>query len=471
MTFGQFIAVLRARWIVFVAVLGGMIALALAISLLLPPRYKAEASVVVDFKPDLVSAAALGGGTSMAFIATQVDIINSPTVAQRVVRDLKLLDQPALRQQWRDITGGEGNFELWVMNAIQQYMDVVPSRVSNVITITYKAPDPKFAAAVANAFMHAYIATALDLRVDPARKYSSFFDTQLKESRDALEKAQGRLSAFQRANGIIATDERLDVENARLNELSSQLVGVTALLTEATSRNAAVRSGQTDRMQEALASPLVIQLRADINRGEAKLKELGARLGDNNPQVVEARASLAETRQRLDAELQRVSGSVGVADSIMRQREVQLRAEMEAQRTRVLKMKATRDEGAVLQREVENAQQAFNAISQRLNAASLESQTTQSNVNVLSEARAPNDPSFPRLGLNLVIAIVLGIIFGILGALLREYSDRRIRSESDVVNLLGLPVVGVLPRRQSRLIFRRAAPVPLLAGHVGGGKA
>jgi hypothetical protein len=77
---------------------------------------------------------------------------------------------------------------------------------------------------MANAFVQAYMDTALALRVNPARQYSGFFDQQVKDARDALEKAQAKVSAFQKAKGIIATDERLDVENARLNELSSQLV-------------------------------------------------------------------------------------------------------------------------------------------------------------------------------------------------------------------------------------------------------
>ena len=56
--------------------------------------------------------------------------------------------------------------------------------------------------------------------------YSTFFDARSKAARDQLEQTQNRLSAFQKERGIIANDERFDVENARLNELSQQIVAL-----------------------------------------------------------------------------------------------------------------------------------------------------------------------------------------------------------------------------------------------------
>jgi polysaccharide biosynthesis transport protein len=274
MTFGQFLSVLRARWWVVALVLGLTVLTTLVVSLLLPKQYTATASVMVDFKPDPISAVMFGGMASPAFMATQVDIIQSERVAQRVVRNLKLNESPQVRQQWLDDTGGEGSIEQWLSGLFQKSMDVKPSRESSIINISYRAPDPRFAAGLANAFMQAYIQTSLELRVDPARQYSSFFDNRAKEAKEAVEKAQSRLSAFQKANGIIASDERLDVENARLNELSSQLVGIQALAAESASRQTQANSAQGDRLQEVLNNPIVGQLKADINRGEARLQEL-----------------------------------------------------------------------------------------------------------------------------------------------------------------------------------------------------
>lgn len=461
MTFSQFLSILRARWWVLLLVLALTVATTVTVSLLLPKQYEATASVVVDSKPDPVAAVVYGGMASPAVMATQVDIINSERVALRVVRALRLTESPQIRQQWQEQTGGEGTVEQWLIGLFQRSLDVQPSRESSVIRIVYKAPDPAFAAGMANAFAQAYIDTALELRVNPARQYSGFFDQQVKEQREALEKAQSRVSAFQKENGIIASDERLDVETTRLNELSSQLVALQAVAAESRSRQAQAGSAG-ERMQEVLNNPVIGALKADISRGEGRLKELNSRLGDNHPQVREARANLAELRARMEAETQRVTGGVAVTSTINTQREAQVRAALDAQRDKVLKMKAVRDEGLVLQRDAESAQRTYEAVQARLAQTSLESQTTQSNVNVLTQAVPPVQHASPRLLLNTALALFLGGLLAVGTALLLELMDRRVRTADDLVAALDLPVIGVLPKPgASRWSARKALATPM----------
>ena len=446
MTFGQFLSILRARWFVALLVFGLTVVTTLVVSLLLPKQYRAVASVVVDFKPDPVSAVMYGGMASPGFMATQVDIIQSNRVAQRVVRNLKLNENPQVRQQWLEEAKGEGTIENWLGSVFQRQMDVVPSRESSVISVSYRAADPRFAAGLANAFVQAYIDTSLELRVDPARQYSAFFDTRAKEAREALERAQTKISTFQKDNGIIATDERLDVENARLNELSSQLTALQAIAAESASRQAQAQGVQGDKMQEVLNNPIVGQLKADINRGEARLKELNTRFGDSHPQVVETRANLGELRSRLDAETTKVTGGVTVSNTINRQREADIRGSLESQRAKVLRLKAVRDDGMVMQRDMENAQRTYDAVLQRFTQTSLESQTTQSNVNMLTQATPPLEPASPRIGFNTLLAVFVGTLLAVGTALVLELMDRRIRGLDDAVTALGLPVIGVMPK-------------------------
>lgn len=451
MTFTQLLAILRARWIVALGVLGLTVGLTLIVSLLLPRQYKATASVVVDFKPDPISALAYGGLPSPAMMATQVDIIQSERVAQRVVRNLKLNENPQVRQQWLDETKGVGSIESWMGALFQRNMDVEPSRESSVISLSYRSPDPRFAAGLANAFVQAYIETALELRVDPARQYSTFFESRAKEAREALEQAQARYSTFQKTNGIVATDERLDIETARLTELSSQVTALQAIAAESGSRFAQAQGVQGDRLQEVLNSPIVGALKADLNRAEARLQELVTRFGEAHPQMVEARASVAEIRARLNTETRKVTGGVGVTNTINRQREAEVQRALDSQRQKVLRLKAVRDEGMVLLRDVENAQRAYDAIQQRFVQTSLESQTTQSNINLLAQALPPLEPSSPRVLLNTILAIIGGTLLAIGAALGLELRDRRVRNIDDAVDALGLPVIGSLPKPGSRL--------------------
>jgi len=446
MSFQQFLSVLRARFWAALLVFVLVVATAVGVSLVLPKQYLGEASVVIDVKPDPVAMMATPGIALPSFMATQVDILASDRVALRVIKDLRPAENPQIRQQWQEDAQGIGTVEQWLMALLQEQLDVRPSRESNVINIAYKSPDPRFAAALANAFAQAYIATTLELRVDPAQNFRNFFDTQTQGARDALEKAQGRLSAYQQQKGIIATDERLDVENARLNELSSQLTQLQAISAESASRERQAQGARGDRLQEVLANPVVGSLKAELARSEARLKELGSRYGDRHPQVIEARANIAELQSRLNAETQRVTSSVGVTATINQQREAQVRRELEAQRAKVLKMKAVRDEGMVLQREVENAQRVFDSLAARLNQTALEAQSSQSYANVLTTALPPTEPSSPKILLNTALAVFLGVLLAIGVALLLELADRRVRSPDDAVAALGLPVIGTLPK-------------------------
>lgn len=455
MTFDQFLSVLRARrWLILLVMLGVLIPV-IAISLLLPKKYVGTASVVVEVRPDPVTGLGYQTMLTPAIVATQIDIITSDRVARRVIRQLKMAELPVFREQWQADTNGEVDIETWLVSLVQNYLDVKPSRESSVINISYKGQDPAFAAALANAFANAYLATVLELRVDPAKQYSSFFDARAKDAREALEKAQTKLSDFQRESGVVMTDERMDIENQRLNELSSQLVAMQAMSAESGSRQAQAAGGAGDKLQEVSSHPVVAALRADLSRAEARLQEYGAKLGDKHPQVIELKANISELRDRLDGEVRRLSAGVGVTNSITRQREAQVRAELEAQRAKVLKMKQVRDEGMLILRDVEAAQRAYDQIQQRLTQTSLESQVTASNISLLTSAMPPPVHVSPLPLLNGVLGAFLGLLLGVGAALVVELRDRRIRSERDVVDLLDLPLLGVLPDTDGKLAKRQ----------------
>lgn len=463
MNFVQFLAILRARYKMALGVFAGIVLVALVASLVWPKSYTAGASVVIDAsKPDPLSAVLYGGGVNPSLVATQIDVIQSDRVAFKVVRNLKLTENPQIREQWQSATKGEGSIEQWLGTVFQKSLDVKPSRESNVVTITYKAADPKFAAALANAFVQAYLETNIEMKVEPARLYSSFFDQRAKEARDALEKAQSKLSEFQKDKGIIATDERLDVENARLSELSSQYVGLQSLASDSVSRQTAARSAGADRMQEVLNNPLIAGLKADQARLEAKLQELTSKLGDKNPQVIETRANLAELKTRIDGETVKVAGSLGIANNINQQRAGEIKAALESQRAKVLQMKAVRDDGAVLVRDVENAQRTYDQIMTRLNQSTMESLATQSNVSVLSQAVAPVEPTSPRLVLNLAVAVFAGTLLAVAIVIGMEMLDRRVRSAEDVAQAVALPIIGVLPSPTARRLFGKATTANLM---------
>jgi capsular polysaccharide biosynthesis protein len=147
------------------------LAVALAVSFLLPPRYRSETTIVIDYKGmDPVSGSTQPAQALPGYLATQIDIIQSHRVALRVVRKLKLADNPVAKQQWMEATAGKGNTEDWLSDLLLDKLDVVPTRDSSVIAVQYTSQDPQFAAIIADSFAKAYIETNLELRVAPARE-------------------------------------------------------------------------------------------------------------------------------------------------------------------------------------------------------------------------------------------------------------------------------------------------------------
>jgi chain length determinant protein EpsF len=444
----QFFSIIRARWRVAAMVLLLTVGTAVGISLAWPKQYIATATVVVDqTRNDPVAANAFQGNPSPAFMATQVDVIKSERVAQQVVRKLKLAESDEAKAGWMRATKGEGSVESLMVQALLFALDVKPSRESNVISVSYKTDDAGRAAKMANTFVQAYMDVSLELRVDPAEKYTKFFGNRSKEFRANVELAQAKLSAYQRDKGVvIATDGQLDVESARLNELSSQLGAIQAVNAGSSNRQVQIQAGAGDGVQGVTNNPVLVGLRADITRAEARLQELTSRLGDNHPQVVEARANINSLKGRLDTETRRVNGSVGAASNMNRQREIEIRAALEAQRAKVLKLRVVREEGGVLVRDLENAQRAYDAVVARLNQSSLESQVTQSNAYVLADAVPPLLPSSPKIILNTALSAIIGLVLAIGAVILLEMLDRRLRTVDEIPELLGLPVLGILPK-------------------------
>jgi chain length determinant protein EpsF len=460
MTFEQFLRIIRARRKLILIIFFSFVALVVVLSLVWPKRYTAETTVLVDFKsPDPIFGQMFMAQILPSYMATQMDIITSDRVAQRVVRMLGLDKNAAAIAQWKDDGGGVGTIYSYYAALFEKKLDVLPSKESTVITIDFTGPDPDFAALVANAFARAYIETSLELKVDPAKEYAAWFGDRTTQYRDKLQAAQSKLSAFQRANGIVATDDRLDEENARLQQLSSQLAIAQAQRADSSSRQRQA-SGNMETSPDVLAYPVIQQLRADVVRQEAKLDELGGQLGVNHPQYQRAQTELETLKAKLDAEMRRTAGSVDATKAVSVQREADIRAALEAQKKKVLALKVQHDQLMVLQKDVESAQRAYDLVGDRLSQTSLESQTHQTEVVVLTPAEAPVKPSSPKLVLNTILAIFLGGMLAVGTALLRELKNRRIRSEDDLRQVLGVQVLtviqGTAPRRARRFL-RRAA--------------
>lgn len=454
MVISQLFRVLKARFAVVALIFLTALGAAIAVSLVLTKKYEASTTLVVEVKgtDPVLGGAVMMPQTIQGYLVTQAEIIRSERVMNRVIEMLSLEKHPAMvaaAAETADPVLASASARQQIIRHFEKKLAVDPSREGTTITIAYEGTDPELTAAIVNSFAKAYMETGLELKTEPAKNFQQWFQVQAKEYRERLESAQKRLSAAQQASGIIATDERFDVENSRLNELSQQLVIVQSALAESRSRAGAAAS-RANSMPEIVANPLLQTLTGDLGRAEARLQQLAARLGPAHPEYQAVQNEVNQLRARLETEATRIGGSIAASNDVNARREAELRSLVEQQRARVAKVKASRDQLQVLEREVQSAQRALDLVAQRYTETSLESQSRQSNVSVLTVASVPTEPSRPQPVLNTLIGGVLGLLVAVLAAMTLESMQRPLRTSEDLLTAVGVPVLAVLPQASSR---------------------
>lgn len=464
MTLQQLLLILRARSKVVLTTLFATVLITLVVSLIMPKQYTADSAVVIDVKsPDPVGGLLLPGLISPGYMATQVDIITSDRVAQRVVKLLRLDESAESKEKWQDATDGKGDMTAWLARSVQKNLEVQPARESNVINISYSGPDPSVAATIANAFAQAYIDVNLEIKVEPARQNAAWFEAQTKLVRDKLETAQRAYSSQQQQTGIVDSEKSLDFETAKLNELSTQLTVVQAETSDSHSK--IKPAGGSDTLTEVIQSPLITTLKTDVAHLESKLQESNVNLGKNHPQTQRTESELASLKSRLTGETQKIISSISTSYEVGKQKESDLLAAIETQKARVLDLNGRGDEISVLKRDVESAQSAFENVSLRAAQTRLESLSVQTNTVILNPAFEPTEHSRPKIKLNLLIAIFLGTLFGTGLALMLELANRRVRSAEDMAGVAGLPVLASITSTKPS-----HSPRKTLRGFLSGGK-
>jgi chain length determinant protein EpsF len=442
MTLHQLLIILRARRRQALSIFGGVLLLAILITVIWPRQYEANASVVVDVKADPTTGTVNPGQLLTSYVATQVDVASSDRVARLVVKLLKYDKDPEKLQDWKD-AGSPGDFAGWEVESLRKKIVVTPSRDSSVITITATAGDRQGAATLANAFVEAYVDTSIDLKTEPAKQFAHWYSDRIRELQAELVVKQKRLSDYQSANGITATDEKLDIENSRLADLSSAVTKAQAEYEKSASK---LRLAETnpDDLLEVLQSPLISGLKSELALAESKQNDLSTNTGVNYPLYQSAEAQSNVLRQRITTETQKILNSLR-SDAQLTQRQLQdAQAALDAQKKRVLSFTGDRGPLQALENDVLAAQKAIDDVSQRRSQSSLEGELQQTNVLPLTEAVSPPYRSSPIIRLNLAIGFLLGAMLGIGIPVILERRKPIIRAGEDLRRVLSVPFLGAV---------------------------
>jgi chain length determinant protein EpsF len=455
MTIKQFLNILWSRKWILLSVLAITSSLTLLVNLRMAKQYVATTALVVDQRGiDQITGLTVPVQLLAGYMATQSEVIASPNVARKVVEKLKLDESPVFLDKLAKNPNELVDTKDQVASLLLPNLDVKPSRESSLIQINFTFTDAQVAAQIANAFADAYVQTSIELRAQPAKANADWFDSQLAMLRERLAAAQLVLSNYQQQHGIVVSDDRIDIENTRLAELSRQLVESQAKTNELVSRkelltNTGKNGGSADSLQEVLNSALIQSLKSDAARAEANFAELSKRLDKNHPQYKQAEAEVNSLHQQIQSEVKRVLNSINSGTSASKQRDALLASSLAVQKSKVLELKQQHDEISVLSHEVENAQKAYDSAMQRSVQTHMESEVNQTNISILNPALPPQNASKPKILLNLVISLFLGGLLGVMISLITELIDRRIRSAQDMTELVGIPVFAVVGLQNS----------------------
>ncbi|MBY0579687.1 MAG: chain length determinant protein EpsF [Burkholderiales bacterium] len=441
MNLQQFLLILQARYKLGVFILIVTVAAMLVYSVTRPKSYEATTSVLLDVKiPDSLIGTDLPSGRTESYMPTQVNIISSNRVAQMVVRQLKLDENPAIRKQWISETKGKGTLIVWLGELLKRGLSVKPVQGSNIIDITYMAKDPAFATAMANAFAQSYIDTNLELKVEPAKQYAAWFQDRVKGFRDELLKAQANLTEYQQETGIVLPDgHQSSVDHDKISQLSSQLSAMEGEAVDVRSRS--MYASSADTMPDIIRNPLIQSIKEKIDTQEGKLQELGQTLGKNHPQYKAAKEQVSVLKQQLKEESQQIMDSFKTENTVNKQKELELKATIEAHKRQVIEDSKKRNHLETLKNDVDSAQKAYDMVMLHYTESNLQSQSNQTNISLLSSAIEPTEPSSPKMLKNFLVSIFLGTMGGLGAILVWEMLDYRVRTAETLGMSTGLPVL------------------------------
>lgn len=466
----EIIAIIRANLVMISIIVVAALALAVVATMLQTPRYTAETTLQINDQSaqvfgkqdDTMQDPVVSASDTERFLQTQVDILKSRALTERVAQKLRLVGNPrfydamGVRQPSGNLTRAE--VEDLTIQTIEAARNVDLPRNTRLATVSFISTQPDLAAQIANAFASEFIQTNLQRRFDSSAYAREFISGQLSEARAKLERSERELNAYARQAGLIrdrdsgtlgSPDQRArggsSVTTTSLLEINSAANQAQAARIAAEGRWRLVSSGNALNSPDVLANPAIAQLLAERARDLAELEKQRANHLEDYPAVQQLKAQV----DVIDAQIQSVARSIRA--SVKQQYDAAVEAE-ESLRRQVAELKgsslAEQDQLVqyrLLEREADTNRTVYEGLLQRYKELNAAAGISASNIAIIDPAIPPIQPSSPNLFRNLLIALIFGI--GVAGAFiyLRTLLDDSVKVPEDVENKLQLPLLGVIP--------------------------
>ena len=434
-----------------VGLIGGLI-----MTLVTPKMYRANVTLEVNAPKVEILNEENGGeaptSNSWDFIATQVGLLRSRTLAERVAQDLNLAADPAI--------GGVGGTPAERLRSatamVAGGLSAEMPEDGQLIQYSYVSTSPDLAAKVANGIADSFINSSLQRRFDASNYARNFLLQQINKTRGELEKSERQLVTYAQAQGIIntgsgeagsTTTDASSLQGSSLIALNSALAEATArrVMAEGAYRQAGLAGSSSEVNQSTSA------LRGSRAVLESDYQDKLTLLKPDHPDMVALRSRIEELSRQINSEQSRVAGgksnslladfrAASAAESALRGRVNQLRGS-------VLDLRGRSIQYNILQRDVDTNRGLYDALLQRYKQVGVAGGVGTSPVSIVDRAEVPGGPFKPNMTFNLLVGLTFGLLAGIALALALEFVHDTIKTREDVRTKLRLACLGVIPKR------------------------
>lgn len=478
--------ILKRRWTI-ITVFAVMVITVMIHAFTATPYYRAGTRLIIDKEnPNVVSIqevmAVDASGTD--YYQTQYKIIESRGVAREVIRRLRLdQSEEFFRKPKDDLLSSlrrsvRETVSFWIDSLVYLFkgkevpsqsseeveqdnnlvsafigrIKVEPIRNSRLVDVSFEAKDPVLASKITNTLAVAYMDRNLETKLKAAQDAVKWLHERIEEERKKVEKAEQGLLKYKEKHSII-TDFSSDVENVtaqKLAQLNQQVVEAESKRVEAETRyqQAAALSNTPDMLDsipEVLNNDLIRQIKAMEVELYKRTSELSKKYGEKHPQMVAIESELKTLQKRKGQEVERVINSLRSEYRVALARENSLKGSLEKQKKESLDLNQKAIEYGVLQRETESAKQMYDLLIKRFKETSLTEEMKTGNIRVIDRAEVPKTPVRPRKMLNILLAVIVGLVTGTGLAFFFEYLDNTIKLPDDIKRHLQVPYLGPVP--------------------------
>lgn len=479
--------VLYRQWPIIAAFSAATLLLGVGYTLLATPRYTATVLLYVDpHKPQFNARqeVTVNGAADPGVIESQVEILKSDSVLKGAAHTLDLADDPRFHPapgvvasllsrisgRFRSVAASSpDDIEAEIAEEVGSALKVKRVGLTYVIEIDYTSVDRELAARIANGVADAYSVAELDAQFRSNRQASKWLQDRIRELRAQAAEADRAVQKFKAENGLVDT-ARGSLNEQQLADVNAQLIAAKAATAEARARYDRVteisKGGLTEgSVADALRSEVITRLRAQYLDLSAKRGELARRYGRAHGAVANIDYQMEEIRRSIGLELRRIAESNKSDYEVAREREESIRRSLKE----LVAQADTNNQALVQLRDLESGAQTYRSLYdsffQKFEEATQQQSFPVSRARVITPASEPDRPSWPRGVVVIPGALVVGVVLGLVAALLKEFLGNDFRGFDDVAHYAGLECLGVLPDLSYERGKRRSAtPRPGLLG-------